>query len=629
MSDEVTHYSWSWDLTSSPEELWPLVSNTDRFNRDCGYPAVTVVPPDATAGPRAADARRLRARRLGLIIEWDERPFEWEINRGFGVDRIFHRGPFRRILARCDLAPGIPSGTRLTYQVWFTPANILGRLALKLGGPGWQFHRPFDRVFRHYDRLARAGAVESDLAANTRFSPGGAARLAAIKHALVHDAAQPAGIVDRLADFVAGADELSAQRIRAYALADRWAMGRREILQACLHATRAGLFDFHWDVLCPHCRGAKSVAATLSQLQPAAYCDTCRIDFVADFDQSVELTFTPNPAIRHVPRTDYCIGGPQITPHIVIQQSLQPGETRAVRLNLAPGRYRVRVPQVDKPWLFRTEPGGAGVATFRLGADKERGDEAVLAPGAELTLVSGLAAAHPVAIEHVAWSDQATTANEVTSLQLFRDLFVREVLRPGGQVSVKSLTIVFTDLKGSTQMYREIGDGAAFSRVLTHFDVLKSAVEAEGGAIVKTMGDAILAVFHRPAPALRAMLVAQRQLVLARSALPWNGPPGAGALTAPLALKAGIHFGPCIAINQNDRLDYFGTTVNVAARLCGLCTGADLLLSKSVRRDAEIEALLAGQPGRVRTAVEHTTLRGMADEIFEVHRLQRGQAPAL
>jgi class 3 adenylate cyclase len=624
MADEVTHYSWNWDLASSREELWPLVSNTDRFNRDCGYPPVTVVPTGAGTAPSSADTRRLRASHLGFVLEWDERPFEWEINRGFGVDRVFHRGPFKRILARCELAPGISSGTRLTYQVWFTPAHGLGRLALKLGGARWQFHRPFDRVFRHYDRLARAGAVESNLFANPRFSPGGAARLATIKRALLRDAAQPAGLVDRLAEYVATADDLSAQRIRAYALADRWQQGRREVLRACLHATRAGLLDFHWDVLCPHCRGAKAVADTLSQLQPAAYCETCRIDFVADFDQSVELTFTPNPAIRHVPRTDYCIGGPQITPHIVIQQSLPPGESRAVLLNLTAGRYRVRVSTVDKPWLFRIEPGGRGAATIRLAPGKERDEEAVLAPGAEITLVNGMDAAQLVAIEHVAWSDQATTANEVTSLQLFRDLFVREVLRPGGQVSVKSLTIVFTDLKGSTQMYREIGDGAAFSRVLTHFDVLKSAVDAEGGAIVKTMGDAILAVFHRPAPALRAMLVAQRQLALAQSAVPWNGPPGSVELKAPLSLKAGLHYGPCIAINQNDRLDYFGTTVNVAARLCGLCTGADLLLSDTVRRDAEIETLLAGLAGQVRTAVEHTTLRGMADQVFEVHRLRRG-----
>jgi len=209
-------------------------------------------------------------------------------------------------------------------------------------------------------------------------------------------------------------------------------------------------------------------------------------------------------------------------------------------------------------------------------------------------------------------------------LQMFRDLFAREVLRPGGRISVNSLTIVFTDLKGSTQLYRAMGDAPAFGQVLTHFDILRSAIDAEGGAIVKTMGDAIMAVLPRPAPAMRAVWVAQRQLALAQSVVPWSGPPGSAALRSPLLLKAALHHGPCIAINQNDRLDYFGTTVNIAARLCGLSTGADLLISDTVRRDTEIGDLLKQQPDHVRTEVERTTLRGIEGETFEVYRIRRG-----
>ncbi|HVT72378.1 MAG TPA: DUF5939 domain-containing protein [Lacunisphaera sp.] len=624
MSDPAAtvHFSWSWDLESSPEQLWPLVSDTDRFNRDCGFPAVKVVPAGAVKGPRTEGARRLRVRHFGLEVEWDERPFEWTINRGFGVERIFHRGPFARILARCDLAPRAPSGTRLTYQVWFTPAGLLGRLALKLGAADWQFRRPFDRVFRHYDRLARAGVAVSDLDRGGRLSPGGATRVHAIRRSLVETAGQPAALVNQLVEFVATADDLSSQRIRAYALADRWRRDRRETLRACLHATRAGLFDFHWDVVCPHCRGAKVVTASLAELEPEAYCDTCQIDFVADFDRSVELTFTPNAAIRAVPRLDYCIGGPQITPHIVVQQTMPAHGEATLPLGLPPGRYRLRTPAVERPWLLRIDADGTVGTRLDLGAPPAN-EEIVLARDATLTLVNP-GADRPIVIEHVAWSDQATMASEVTSLQLFRDLFTREVLRPGAKISVGSLTLVFTDLKGSTQMYRDIGDAPAFSRVLTHFDVLKAAVEAEGGAIVKTMGDAIMAVFPRPAPALRAALAAQRQLALAQSRVPWDGPPGSVPLTEPLALKAGLHHGPCIAINQNDRLDYFGTTVNVAARLCGLCTGSDLVLSDSVRHDPEVAALLADPTGRLAICGERTSLRGLAGDIFEVHRLRRG-----
>jgi class 3 adenylate cyclase len=627
MPDPEKHYSWQWDLTSSPEALWPLVSDTDRFNRDCGFPPVVAVPPAEIKGEAVPGARRLRAHHLGLVIEWDERPFEWIIHHSFGVERLFHRGPFSRILARCDLVPRNPSGTRLTYQIWFTPANPLGHIALGVGGAHWQFRRPFDRVFHRYDQLAQTGEQKPTPEYQRRLTPGGRRRLEAIRDALLRGAGQPVNLVDSLSRFVANADDLETQRIRAYKLADRWQTDRRQTLQACLHATRAGLLDFRWDVICPHCRGAKATAATLGQLRAEAHCDTCLIDFTAEFDRSVELTFTPNPAVRRVPRVEYCIGGPQITPHIAIQQTLQPDETAEFPLDLPAGRYRLRSPAMERPWMFAITPGTESSASLRLENRQEPGREIVLAPGARLAVHNPAATAQRAVIEHLAWSDQATMASEVTALQLFRDLFARELLRPDTQLSVGSMTVVFTDLKGSTQLYRDIGDALAFSRVLTHFDLLKSAVDKEGGAIVKTMGDAVMAIFPRPAPALRAMFDTQRKLALSQSTTPWTRPPIGQALPEPLTLKVGLHHGPCIVINQNERLDYFGTTVNVAARLCALSTGHDLLLSEAVRHDPEVETLLSDPVARYRSSPEQARLRGMADEVFEVHRLQRTPPP--
>src|SRR5204862_6366444 len=94
-------------------------------------------------------------------------------------------------------------------------------------------------------------------------------------------------------------------------------------------------------------------------------------------------------------------------------------------------------------------------------------------------------------LERMEWSDQATTAAEVTALQVFRDLFASEALRPGEQISVGTLTVLFTDLRNSTRMYREIGDATAFGRVMNDFDILRQAIADEGGALVKTLGDAV------------------------------------------------------------------------------------------------------------------------------------------
>jgi class 3 adenylate cyclase len=95
-------------------------------------------------------------------------------------------------------------------------------------------------------------------------------------------------------------------------------------------------------------------------------------------------------------------------------------------------------------------------------------------------------------------------ATEVTALQLFRDLFASEALRPGEEFSVGSMAIVFTDLRGSIKLYREIGDAVAFGRMLNHFEILKEAIAAEGGAV--------MAVFRRPVATLRATLHVQQKL---------------------------------------------------------------------------------------------------------------------
>lgn len=133
------------------------------------------------------------------------------------------------------------------------------------------------------------------------------------------ETSQPATLVAKLAEFLTNSDNLSVARIRPYRVADEWRVDRRETLHLFLHATRAGMLDFSWDLVCPHCRGAKASQTSLSTISAQAHCDSCNIDFTVNFDQSVELTFTPNACIRPVARIDYCVGGPQLTPHIIAQ----------------------------------------------------------------------------------------------------------------------------------------------------------------------------------------------------------------------------------------------------------------------------------------------------------------------
>jgi adenylate cyclase len=214
----------------------------------------------------------------------------------------------------------------------------------------------------------------------------------------------------------------------------------------------------------------------------------------------------------------------------------------------------------------------------------------------------------------MAWSDQAATAAEVTTLQVFRDLISNELLRPGEQISVGNLTVLFTDLRDSTSFYREVGDAPAFGRILDRFKVLREAIIREDGALIKTIGDAVMAVFRRPVSALHAILDAQRRLAS----------PPAGA--PPFYLKAGLYHGPCTAVTMNDRLDYFGSVVNMAARLERLSSGADVIISDAVRRDPEVARLLSAPDNGLVVELFESRLRGFDEERFYLWRV--GRSPA-
>jgi class 3 adenylate cyclase len=601
------HYRWTWDFKSSPEALWPLVSDTDRSNRDCGFSAFETRKPVAGEAPPPAGMRRLRSVYLGMVGEWEEREFEWVQPSRFSVERRFSRGPLAYMVQSCALAAREGGGTRLTYEMRVRAANYLGVVVIPLA-IGIRMRGALGRVFRGYDETARrihAPHADSTHAVTAHGTP----RIASICAKLVGDAHQPAALVERLSAYVTGADDLSVSKIRPYALADAWGTDRRTTLDLFLHATRAGMLDFSWQVLCPHCRGSKAGRSDLTGIHAEEHCDSCGIDFTVNFDQSVELTFVPNPTLRQVSRIEYCLGGPQITPHIVAQAVLEPGMTFLVPAAYPEGRYRVRNPGIAVQQAFRIEHGGPSTVRILVGPALAPIDEPAVAPGGTLEIVNTDTEGHLAVIERVAWGDQAVTAAAVTSRQIFRDLFSREILRQGEKISVGVITIVFTDLKNSTQLYREIGDATAFGRVLSHFDTIKAAVAEEGGGIVKTMGDAVMAAFTQPGTALRAMAKAQAALA---------SPPEGGM---PFFLKCSIHEGPCLAINQNDRLDYFGTTVNVGARLCSLSTGADIVVSDPVLRDPGVATLMESARDTLRARHDSAVLKGVGGTDFAFWRL--------
>jgi class 3 adenylate cyclase len=189
------------------------------------------------------------------------------------------------------------------------------------------------------------------------------------------------------------------------------------------------------------------------------------------------------------------------------------------------------------------------------------------------------------------------------SNQTFRDIYRTDTLGVDQRLKITSLTFVFTDLRGSTELYERVGDLAAFDLVKAHFQVLNDIVAAEGGAVVKTIGDAVMATFPTPDRALTAALKmrdAMRKFNEERQ-------------REDLLLKIGMHEGPCIAVTLNERQDYFGQTVNIASRVQGLANEREIFATSAIIDYPKASGVLESL--QVQPVPHETQLRGITDRV--------------
>ncbi len=333
------------------------------------------------------------------------------------------------------------------------------------------------------------------------------------------------------------------------------------MLRAALHATRRGVLTLSWDVVCPHCRAARLEARTLGDVPAQAQCEPCGVDFAATGLDALEATFRPHPTVRRPQPRLYCAAEPAKKPHIALQRVVAPGAAETVGARLPDGRYRLRV-KGEKGYAVRDLAAGAGLTLENPGP----GEKTFVLERSELDL-------------------DALRPGDLFAFQEFRDLFTEESVGQDLQLEIGVQTILFTDLIGSTRFYEEAGDAAAFAQVRRHFVKVFEVVRRHDGAVVKTIGDAALGAFQRPADALRAAVELQE----------WFN--GRNPQTA-LRIRISVHSGPCLAVNLNSAIDYFGSTVNLASKLQAAVEAQQIVYTDAVAADPEAKTYLAGVPAR-------------------------------
>lgn len=576
--------------------LWELLSNTQRVNQTLGLPAATFTPMREGSGMDA------KATFMGLKFNWIEHPFEWLFHQWYRVQRDFE-GPLNKVVIGVAFQSIEPSLTDVTITVEVEPNNPVGQVMARtvFGRNTLQQYRTmileWERKYRQREALAFPVLRLPDI--NQAMLDRSAGELQRHPHLNL-----PVAMIDRLVTHLRTAPDDEVVRMRPLAFADAWGFDRMAMVRLFLHATRKGMVDLHWEVLCPNCRVSKASYERLTDLQGKAHCETCHITFDATFDQYVELRFSVHPSIRSATAYTYCVGGPFVTRHIVAQQRVPAHQPHTFTFDLAPGEYRLRVGGTP----------GRGTLLITDGAATHEGfvtldSEGVVAvhlelahPGSNtLTLDNTTDQEQLFIIERGTWDAQVLSAARVTTLQEFRDLFSSEVLGVGMGVEIRTLNVLFTDLKNSTKLYLEAGDSRAYSQVRDQFAVLVEAITRHRGALVKTLGDSVMAVFYEGTDAVKAALAMQAGIRDLNNRYPER---------YPLRLKVGIHSGPCIVITANDTLDYFGTTVNTASYAVTLGMGEDIILTDSTLQQAGVAEVMAHLPGETFTR----PLKGMSAE---------------
>jgi class 3 adenylate cyclase len=585
---------WEWHFAASPDDLWPLLADTARFNEAMGLPryAVTEIP-----RPDGSVQRIGTSRRMGMNLSWDEGVPQWIAGRRFCHERRLHGRLIRRLATTIELDPVEEGGTAVRY-ILTIEANFLMALVLRLVGLK-QFGQSLDKLFCEAAAFAEASERDRAFAAPpVAVSPAVRNRVNAVAQAMV---GRGLHVADHLAADLLDAPESELERMRPRTLARRWRVTPRAAIETCLAAVRDGLLTLRWDLVCPQCRGAKVTAISLDQLPQGAHCPSCNIDYGRDFTRNVEVTFDPATSVRELGIGTYCLASPLASEHVKIQQRLAPGESAVLPAHLADGQYRVRTVEPGPAADFMIEDGSIPQLTLtdgppQLGAAEDR----VFVRNAGST-------PRTLVVEDRRWAQDALTAHEATTMQAFRDLFADQVLRPGDQVAIGRIALLFTDIKGSTDLYNRVGDARAYGLVREHFAELTRAVREHDGGVVKTIGDAVMAAFTSPADALAAALAIRDAIALFNQRLAAES----GSERIAILVKVGLHSGACIAVTLNDRLDYFGSTVNLAARLEGESSGGDIVLSETMAMEPGIADRL-GALGAVRETVP---VKGFAEPI--------------
>ena len=489
----VRSYDFEWTLDVTPKRMWPLVSDTDRFNEAIGLPA-----PKFTydhSGPERkifADANF-----NGMKVHWREHPFQWIHEREMSVLREFDSGPFEWVTSTVELHPLAGGRTRLIHRFQVKPRGWFGKLMTPFQF-AFMTKRSLKKVYAKLETIAND--TSCGYACDVAFSKP-VQLTAAQKQALgerlesLSKSISNQHLVTEFGKLIRSVADPIAARLRPIPLSQKLDCSLEQSLETCMRAVEAGLLDMSWDVICPVCRIAASNTSSLERVQEHGHCDVCNLDFEVNFAKSVEVIFSVHPEIRPIELKTYCIGGPYHAPHVLAQNRLLPDQFVDIGVDLAAGNYQICGPQLaNLPEVRVHDDAVANRAELSIGSSTET-SLPDLQSGVSCVHIENRSESEILArFELASDRDEAVTAATIGQHSLFQQLFPGQINDAAALVDVSNVYLLAVKHLDAEGLIEKVGEVQVREFWATLQAICVSRASAEGGdcEVIECSHDSLL-----------------------------------------------------------------------------------------------------------------------------------------
>jgi len=531
---------------------------------------------------------------------WEEEPYEWEAPFHLKVRRSYKSGPYKSLLFSFDIAQHA-NGSKVTFRFSGDAKNFSSSLRIKRNLSS-SFKRRLQKVVHFYDSIISTS--ETGTFKKSRFQLSKKQKWENLNEELT-EVSNNRALSEMLIETLRNSDDLDLKAIEPIHLTNLWDKPIHEVLEILFFATNLKILNLQWQAKCQTCRQTQKSIQKISEVTDTLYCSYCKKEFELDFHNSINLVFQPHPLVRKLDVKTYCKSSPARRPHVKLHQYVYPGQKRFVKIHLEPGNYKIYCEETNSTVLATVNDDGLESATLTFNNRNSDDQHVTLSTDPNLVIHNQTDARIFVIFEDLDWKKYSVSASEVTSLQLFRNLFPNELLQNEQQFKCMDMTVMFTDLTDSSSMYSDSGDELATGQVINHFEILRKIISEERGAIVKTIGDATMSIFQEPVNAVRAFHRAQQYFKETQQS------------DHKIQLKGGVHCGNGIAVTLNNRIDFFGNTINIASRLVENAGCEQLVISSDACKNRSLEQYLKSHNDEIRISHFDVTLKGAEEKTFE------------